>query len=65
MEPLARLIKQLEKGRGFVCAGGQIINDAVIVSKGINLLEHTATFNNYIREWRQQTTDLKTWVTIK
>ena len=38
-----------------------MIADAMIVSKGITLLEHTAMFNKDIREWRNQTTYKKTW----
>ena len=38
-EPLAQLIKQLEKGREFVRAGGQTISNDMMVSKGITLLE--------------------------
>ena len=38
-ELLARLIEQLEKGREFAQAGGQTIPDAVMISKGITLLE--------------------------
>ena len=34
----------------------------MMIYKCITLLEHTATFNKDIREWRQQTTNLKTWV---
>ena len=35
------------------------------MSKGINLLAQTYNFNEDIREWRQQTTNLKTWATFK
>ena len=38
-EPLARLIEQLEKGREFARSGGQTIYDAMMISKGITLLE--------------------------
>ena len=58
---IACLIKQLEKGREFARAEGQTIYDAIMVSKGITLLAHTATFSKYIIEWRQQTNNLKTW----
>ena len=61
-EPLARLIEQLEKGRKFSRAGGQTISDALIMSKGITLLDQTGIFNDAIREWRQKYADLKTWV---
>ena len=37
----------------------------MILSKGITLLEQTATFNNDIREWRQQPSELKTWAGFK
>ena len=50
-EPLARLIKQLEKGIEFVRAGGQMISGTMMVFKGITLLEQTSTFNEDIREW--------------
>ena len=33
----------------------------MMMSKGITLLEQTGVFNNNIREWRQQSADLKTW----
>ena len=36
-----------------------------MVSKGITLLVHTYTFNEDIKEWRRQTTDLNTWATFK
>ena len=60
-EPLARLIQQLEKGREFARAGGQTISDAMMMSKGITLLAQTRLFNDDIRDWRRQSTDLKTW----
>ena len=37
----------------------------MIVYKGITLLAQTATFNKDIREWRQHTTNIKTWDTFK
>ena len=60
-EPLARLIKQLEKGREFETAEGQKISDSMMMSKGITLLAQTVIFDDYIREWRRQFADLKTW----
>ena len=60
-EPLDLLIEQLEKEREFVRAGGQMIADAIMVSKGITLLDQTAMINEDIRECRRQTTDQKTW----
>ena len=36
-----------------------------MVFKGIILLDYTATFNEDIRKWRQQTTNLKIWYTFK
>ena len=60
-EPLALLIKKLERGREFACAGGKTIADAMMVLKGITLLAHMAMFNEDIREWRWQTMDLKPW----
>ena len=36
-----------------------------MASKAINLLAHTATFNKDIREWIQQTTNLKIGATFK
>ena len=45
VEPLSRLIKQLEKGRDFALEGEQKIADVMMVSKGITLLAHTAMFN--------------------
>ena len=64
-EPLARLIKNLEKGRDFSRAGGQTIDNAIMVSTGITLLEQTTMFNEDIREWIRQTTDLKIWANYK
>ena len=37
-EPLSLLMKQLEKGRQFACAGGQAIASSMMVSKGITVL---------------------------
>ena len=48
-ESLARLIKQLEKGIEFLCAGGQTISGTMVVSKDITILAQTFTFNKYIR----------------
>ena len=52
------MIEKLERGREFVYSGGQVIANAVEISKGITLLAHTATFNKNILEWRQQSTNL-------
>ena len=60
-EPLAQLIKQSETGIEYARSGGQTISDAMIVSKGITLLAQTGIFNDDIREWRRQSSDLKTW----
>ena len=38
-ELLDQLIEQLEKGREFTQAGGHTISDAMMISKGITLLE--------------------------
>ena len=38
-----------------------MISDAMMVSKGIALLAHTAMLNEDIRDWRRQTTNHKTW----
>ena len=62
---LAGLIERLVKGREFTREGGKIIADAMMVSKGITLLAQMAIFNENIREWRIQTTNLKTWGTFK
>ena len=59
-EPLSLLIKQFDKGRKFGRAEGQTITDFMMVSKGITFLYQTDTFNKDIREWRRQTTNLKT-----
>ena len=64
-EPLARLIKKLEKGREFSCVGGQMIDNSVMVSTVITNLSQTATFNKYIQEWRRKTTNLNTWAGFK
>ena len=53
-EPLSWLIEQLEKGKEFAISVGQTITNAMIVSKGITLLAQTVTFNEYNREWQQQ-----------
>ena len=63
--PLTRIIEQLKKGREFSRAGGQMIAYVMMVSKGITLLAQTETFNDDIREWHQQSTDLKMWATFK
>ena len=44
LEPLAQLIEKLEKGREFARAGGQTTSKAVIVSKGVTLLDQMAMF---------------------
>ena len=56
-EPLSRLIQHLERGRHFERAGGQKISDAMMLSKGITVLAHTAMFNEDFREWIGQTTN--------
>ena len=61
-EPLAQLIRQLEKERQFTQEGGQTIDDAMMVSKCITILAQTAMLNKDIREWRRETTNQKTWV---
>ena len=48
VEPLARLIEQLEKRREFVQAGGKKIPDANMMYKGITLLAQTGVFNDNI-----------------
>ena len=48
-EPLSLMIKQLEKGIEFACAGGWTISNSMMVSKGITILEQTATINENIR----------------
>ena len=60
-EPLSQIIKQLEKGRELAISGGQTISDAMMMSKGITLLVESGIFNDDIREWRRQSSDLKTW----
>ena len=57
--------EQLEKGREFAISGGQKISDAMMISKGITLLAQMVIFNEIIREWRQQSANLKTWVKHK
>ena len=47
-EPLARLIENLEKDREFAKAVGQKIFDAMMMSRGIILLEQTEIFNDDI-----------------
>ena len=63
--PPAQLIGKLEKGREFARAGGQTIFDAMMMSKGITLLEQTVIFNEDIQECRQKSSDLKTWTKYK
>ena len=48
-EPLARLIEQLENGRKFAGAGGQIISNAMMMSKRITLLAQMLILNDDIR----------------
>ena len=50
-EPLARLIYQLEKGRGFARSGGQTVSKTMMVSKGIRLLAQIATSYKEICKW--------------
>ena len=64
-EPLARLIEQLEKGREFARAVCQTISDVMMMSKGITLLSQTGVLKDGIRDWRRQSTDLKTWEKYK
>ena len=64
-EPIERLIGKLEKGRELAHTGGQTIAHTMMVSKGMTLLVHMASFNEDIREWIQQNTNLKTWATFK
>ena len=64
-ETLSRLIKKLEKGEEFPCAGGKTIYNKLVVSKRITLLSQKPTLNKDIREWGRQTTDLKTWAGFK
>ena len=64
-EPLSRLIKQLENGRGFARSGGQTISNDMMMSKGITLLAQTRIFNADIREWIRQSANLKTWAKYK
>ena len=51
-EPLSRLIEQLKRGREFSRLGGHKISNAMIMSKGITLMEQMGVFNDDIREWR-------------
>ena len=46
-------------------AGRQKISDAMMMSKGITLLEKTGVFKEDIQEWRRQSADLKTWEKYK
>ena len=48
-ETLARLIYQLEKGRESARAERKTIANAMMVSKGIDLLAQTENFNDDIR----------------
>ena len=50
-KPFETLINQINKGQTFTLAGGQDISEAIIISKGVNLLVNTALFHQYIREW--------------
>ena len=60
-DPLDHLIYQPEKGQELAISGGKKIPEYMMVSKGVTLLAQTETFNNNIKEWRQKSTDLKTW----
>ena len=46
-------------------AGVQTISKAMMMSKGIILLEQTGVFNDNTREWRRQSSNLKTWAKYK
>ena len=59
-EPIAQIIKHLEKGREFSRSGCLTISDAMMMSKRITLLAQTGIVNDDIREWRRQHADLKT-----
>ena len=57
VEPLSRLIEQLEKGRELARAGEKTISDSITVFNGITLLEQTVVFYDDIQEWRHRTTE--------
>ena len=59
--PFTASSTNLKKGRDFSIAGGQTIYKATMVSKGINLLAQTATFNKDTRELRQKFIEIKMW----
>ena len=64
VESLARLIENLENSREFARSGGKTISDEIMVSKCITLLTQMSTFNKDIRQYRQQTLNLKTCLTF-
>ena len=64
-EPLACLLEHLDKWLELLCDRGQTITDVMVVSKVINLLVQTMTFNDYICQWIQQPSNLNTWVAFK
>ena len=43
VEPAAHLIDQFEKEIEFARAGGQMVDEAVMISIGITILEQTST----------------------
>ena len=47
-EPLARLIKKLEKGRDFAKSEGKTGADDILVFKGITLLAQTEILNEHM-----------------
>ena len=49
VEPLSRLIEQLQKGREFAQLGGKTISETMMVSKGITLMSQTEILNEDIR----------------
>ena len=60
-EPLDLRIEQLQKGVEFAISEVQTIYEAMVISKGITILTKMGIFNDDIREWIQQSADLKTW----
>ena len=63
--PPDRLAAQPEKGRELAISGGYTIANELMVYKGITLLAKTYIFNEDIREWGRQSTEINIWETFK
>ena len=48
-KPLSALFLKINNDQALTLLGGQDISEAIIISKGVNLLVNTALFHQYIR----------------